>query len=183
MKRTVLVVFAMAWLSPSLSAGTIAVTGGGNYFNDPSDLIVTWAVNFSGSNGSDYVSASDVNFQANQGSVPAGFIGASQFQTEGSGSDFASIDGTGFAPGFWSFSLGDGFGTISGYNSLNQLVATESLNGYIVVTSKTCFGVQQQACGGTFVITTPEPGSFPLALWGVSLVAPVFLLRRKADRP
>jgi hypothetical protein len=184
MKRIVFAVLVFASFSPMLMAGPIVVTGGGTYTSDPTSAIFFWSVSFFGTNGIDTVGVPGVSNATSGagGNVLAGFIGATPGETLASGGLGATIDGTYYGPGFYSFGLGGGAGSISGYNSSNQVVVTESLSGYLVVTSETCSGPAPQTCSGTFAVTTPEPGSFPLMLSGAVLLALLFLLRLTADR-
>lgn len=188
MKRIVTMMFAFALISLPLTAGTIAVSGGGTYSDDRSSFGLTsvWAVSFSGSNETSNVS---LNFSpisgGGGGDALSEYIYATTIQTGYYPGDVgATIDSVYYRNGFYSFDLEGGGGSVSGYNSLGQVVVTESLTGDIAVTSESCSVTQfDQICSGTFTITTPaittpEPGGLPLTVSGFALLVVLVFSRR-----
>lgn len=82
---------------------------------------------------------------------------------------FADIDGQHFGAGFFSFDLGE-FGTVTGYDSALSPVATESIRGFVQITSNSC--TPSYDCYGTLEVDpTPEPSTCFLTALGLFALA------------
>jgi hypothetical protein len=170
--RSLKIVILSTIICLSAIAGPIMISGSGHFDTDTSIAgFSTFDISFSGSNGSDSVSASDLQCQG----FPLGCLGP--VFSGGLGVD---IDGTHFSNGYFSYS---GF-SITGYNASMQPMVTESLFGYVEMGAETCIseGGPGQYCQGNFTVTsTPEPASFLLTIPILALGALLHRARRAAS--
>jgi hypothetical protein len=168
--RSLKIVILSTIICLSAIGGPIMISGSGHFAIDTSiGGFSTFDLSFSGSNGSDSVSASDLECQG----FPLGCLGP--VFSGGLGVD---IDGMHFSNGYFSYS---GF-SITGYNASIQPMVMESLFGYVEMGAESCIpeGGAGQYCQGNFTVTsTPEPATFLLTMPILALMA----LRRRAVRP
>jgi hypothetical protein len=171
MKPLALALFALAGLA---SAGPLQVTGFGDFSFDRQDATNGYTIFFAGSFAADSVSLFDSENRFGAGFPAGGFAGG----TNGS----AMIDGIGYGPGFNSYSLGGGSGSITGFDSLHNPVITLDIAAYLYVTSESCVQEipSQEACMGTFAVGTPEPGALALTLAGLGML---WWGRSRASKP
>jgi hypothetical protein len=160
--------FALAIASGGpIGVGPIPVSGGGTYSQSFGDAGITEF--FSGNNGTDGVSFSGGGEAGPRGGIGYG-TGPGVFDADGISG--ASIDGT--SSKYFTFNVGGGGGSMTLYDSLNNVIATANLQGYIVITGITYENPAVPLLGytETFLITpTPEPGTSWMMLVGLAAMA------------
>ena len=168
-----LALFLALACASSLAASPMPVTGSGWFEFDLLDNTNDWSVVFGGSDGVHSVGVSAYGNGPAASSPVQGAISHSRYD----GGIGASIDDQVFSSGFYTFYLGEGGGSITGYD-LNGPVTTMPLAGSLKITSETCGGNRLfPACQGTFAVvvaTNPEPST-----WGMLGIGLGFLLLQK----
>jgi hypothetical protein len=160
-------------LAGALAAGPIikpplGVTGSGNFFTSfPGSS--GWTISFGGSDGVNSVSIIYATSDPGAGIPPDGNITGAPF----AGGFSATIDGTTFDPGFYSFHLGGGGASATGYDAQHNPVIVQQLIAFLQVTSYQCTGNPETSdCFGSFdVLPVPEPSSADAMLLGVGTLA------------
>jgi hypothetical protein len=175
MRMPHLSVMSLLFLAAAGASGSaIPVSGTGGFVDDYMSGFIDasqYSLTFSGTNGVGSVSVFGANFFGDGGlrfqpNVIADAVPFSQFINPFHGT--ATVDG--IQSNYFSYSLGQGGGFVTVFDSLGNQLASEALISYISVskTTATVGSTILSESGTLFILPSPEPGTLGLMLVGLA---------------